>query len=89
LATRTRSCVRAQGSRQAPKTPFPGVSWRPVAHYRYEERMWVPWWVNALVAGISGGFFALVGLAADARRLYLLALSVGFGAWMALLIWWS
>jgi Protein of unknown function (DUF3093) len=60
-----------------------------VAHYRYEERMWVPWWVYALVFGISGGFFALVGLAADARGLSLLLLGVGFGVWMTLLIWWS
>jgi hypothetical protein len=62
---------------------------RVVARYRYEERMWVPWWVYALAIGIGGGFFTLIGILAGISGWALLAVSLGYGVFMAALFAWS
>jgi Protein of unknown function (DUF3093) len=60
-----------------------------VARYRYEERMWVPWWVYALAIAICGGFFALIGVLGGTSGWFLLAVSLGYGLFMALVFAWS
>jgi Protein of unknown function (DUF3093) len=57
--------------------------------YRYEERMWVPWWVYALAIAIGGGFFALIGVLAGASAWVLIGVSLGYGVFMAALFAWS
>ena len=51
--------------------------------------MWVPWWVYALAIAICGGFFAVIAVLAGVSGWLLLAVALGYGVFMALVLAWS